>query len=104
MAIINTMHNGKTNINDNNTRKRWLFHNKPTDGYWYCTYCSKPLTTDKDMLAMGVERLTLDHYHTRSRHPELRYDIKNLVPSCFRCNYAKGSIDGDDYVKKIKAV
>ena len=71
------------------TRKEWVKNNPPINGYWYCTYCGKPLK---------YEELTLDHAKSRSRHPELRYDIDNLVPADYLCNSKKGSLDIDEFV------
>jgi 5-methylcytosine-specific restriction endonuclease McrA len=34
---------------------------------------------------------TLDHIKSRSRHPELRLELSNLAPCCWRCNKEKGS-------------
>lgn len=42
---------------------------------------------------MGQEHTTLDHIKSRSRHPELRFDLDNLAPCCWPCNVAKGSKD-----------
>lgn len=71
------------------TRKEWVKNNPPDyRGYWFCFYCTRPLT---------YEELTLDHLHPRSTHPELRYDHNNLVPSCYPCNIAKGSKDIDSF-------
>jgi 5-methylcytosine-specific restriction endonuclease McrA len=53
-----------------------------------CFYCGKFL---------WPAEVTLDHYHSRSRHPELRYELSNLRPCCWNCNGEKGSTDGDDF-------
>jgi len=64
------------------TRKQWFkLHNEP---YYTCNYCHKWLTKNET---------TLDHVKSRSRHPELRFDLDNLVPCCYKCNYEKGSKD-----------
>jgi 5-methylcytosine-specific restriction endonuclease McrA len=51
---------------------------------WHCYLCGRPLT---------IETLTLDHVKSRSRHPELRYELSNLRPACWACNTAKSSRD-----------
>jgi 5-methylcytosine-specific restriction endonuclease McrA len=43
---------------------------------------------------------TLDHVKSRSRHPELRYALTNLRPSCGPCNVMKGSLDLDELANK----
>lgn len=42
---------------------------------------------------MPQEQTTLDHIQSRSRHPELRFDLDNLAPCCWPCNTEKGSKD-----------
>lgn len=74
------------------TRKLWLKLHKANE--YHCHYCGRTLTP---------QELTLDHYKSRSRYPSLRYDLSNLVPCCAPCNEAKGSMDGDEYLKKIQA-
>jgi len=69
------------------TRKEWIAKNLPKYGYWNCTYCGKQL---------DLGSLTLDHKLSRSRHPELRYELSNLTPACWECNSEKGSKDYDE--------
>lgn len=72
-------------------RKEWLrLH--PQE-HFQCTYCPKIVPRNE---------ITLDHYKNRSAHPELRFDLNNLVPACAPCNYEKGSIDGDVFIKRYK--
>lgn len=66
------------------TRKEWISKNLPDSGTWDCTYCGKPL---------HLNELTLDHKKSRSRHPELRFELSNLTPACWDCNTLKGSKD-----------
>ena len=69
------------------TRKAWIaLHPAP----YACYYCRVPLE---------LAELTLDHYKSRSRYPSLRYKLDNLVPCCAPCNEAKGSMDGDEFIK-----
>ena len=42
---------------------------------------------------MPQEYTTLDHIKSRSRYPELRFDLDNLAPCCGPCNTEKGSRD-----------
>jgi 5-methylcytosine-specific restriction endonuclease McrA len=64
-------------------RLEW-FKLNPSDhaGYWYCWLCGK-----------GIKKgeVELDHVLSRSRHPELRFELSNLKPSCHDCNTNKGS-------------
>src|SRR5215469_17939277 len=74
------------------TRQDWIKKNLPDSGTWKCTYCGGELT-------MNI--LTLDHKLSRSRRPDLRYDLDNLVPACWECNTAKGSLSFEEYIEKI---
>jgi len=65
-----------------NTRRLW-FKENPAN-FYVCYYCGK---------VMPQNETTLDHKKSRSRHPELRFELSNLVPSCYWCNYKKGSND-----------
>ena len=50
-----------------------------------CVLCGRTVQTDNDVV------LTVDHIKPRSTHPELSYDIDNLMPLCSDCNEGKGS-------------
>lgn len=81
----------------------WYRENPPDEnGLWYCHYCGEPLTNDRDKLDLGIQRITIDHYKSRSGNPHLRYEPSNFVPSCYTCNSEKGSLDGDTYIKQRK--
>jgi 5-methylcytosine-specific restriction endonuclease McrA len=79
---------GKQAMRWANTRREW-FEQNPQELY-SCFYCGRSLTRSQ---------VTLDHYHSRSRHPELRHELSNLRVACWVCNGEKGSIDGDDFKK-----
>lgn len=74
------------------TRQEWVEKNLPDSGVWKCTYCGDELY---------LNMLTLDHKLSRSRRPDLRYDLDNLVPACWTCNSAKGSMSIDEYKAKL---
>lgn len=74
-------------------RREWIKKNLPDDGYWRCTYCGNLLY---------LNTLTLDHKQSRSRRPDLRYELDNLVPSCWEDNSAKGSMSYEEYLEKIQ--
>ena len=65
------------------TRRKWIYLNP---GPWECYICGQWLVDYS---------LTLDHVKSRSRHPELRFELSNLRPCCWQCNYKKGSKDGN---------
>ena len=71
-------------------RRQWIAQHP---GPWECFYCLVPLTEPE---------LTLDHYLSRARRPDLRYDHDNIVPCCAPCNYRKGSLSGDEYIELLK--
>jgi len=70
------------------TRDKWLEQNKAP--YYFCYYCDKMMTRTE---------LTLDHKKSRSRYPELRFKLSNLVPSCYPCNQEKGSLDSEEFLR-----
>lgn len=71
------------------TRAKWITANPANhQGMYQCHYCHK--------LIPAIE-MTLDHKQSRSRHPELRYELSNLVPCCSQDNEAKGSRSHDEY-------
>lgn len=64
-------------------RREWVKLNLPNhQGYYECYICH---------IWIPANELTVDHIRSRSRNPELRYDIRNLAPACYECNNAKGS-------------
>ena len=80
------------------TRHKWIQANAAPS--WICHLqiaenCPKILI---------LETLTLDHYHTRSSRPDLRYDLDNLRPACFRCNGLRGSRSMQNLVKEYPQV
>ncbi len=70
------------------TRKDWIVKNP---GPWNCYICNKNL---------GINSMELDHIKSRSRYPELRYDLENLAPCCHTCNQEKGSLDLEQFMIK----
>jgi 5-methylcytosine-specific restriction endonuclease McrA len=76
-------------------RAEWLRQNPPDHlGNYQCHYCRKDVPKNE---------ITLDHYHSRSRRPDLRFELSNLVPCCYRCNRDKGSLSGDEYVEILRS-
>ena len=75
---------GKISRQWNSTRQKWIRDNPEP---WACYICFKPL---------DASTLTLDHLMSRSRHPELRFDVTNLAPCCWKCNSLKGSKNFND--------
>lgn len=73
------------------TRAEW-FEAHPAE-YYFCYIDGERLTKNET---------TLDHIQSRSRHPELRYDLNNLAPCCFKHNKEKGSMSLDEYLNKLE--
>lgn len=69
------------------TRNEWIKANATKDGTWECYLKISPLCLG----SLTIDTLTLDHVKSRSRHPELRFDLNNLKPCCSPCNTHKGS-------------
>lgn len=72
------------------TKNEW-FQKNPAAVY-ICNYCGKEMTK---------EETTLDHKLSRSRRPDLRFDLDNLVPCCWNDNYKKGSLSSEEYLEKL---
>lgn len=70
-------------------RRSWISLHPPG---WNCYLCGKKLNKDT---------LTLDHVKSRSRYPELRFELSNLQPACIDCNVDKGSRDIDELQKPV---
>ena len=93
--------NPKKHTSEKSAYISWHLKNPPdAAGYHYCHYCSKPLTNNPEMMAYGVEPMTIDHYLSRGRRPDLSYDPSNFVVVCYQCNSEKGSLSGDEYIEK----
>lgn len=70
------------------TRTKWHRLNKPNhQGYFQCHICRGMV------LATEME---LDHVISRTRAPELRFELSNLKPSHSKCNRDKGSKNIDE--------
>jgi 5-methylcytosine-specific restriction endonuclease McrA len=70
-------------------RKDWFAIN---EGPYFCFIGGEPL---------ALREVQLDHVKSRSRHPELRFDLDNLRPICADHNRAKGSLSLDEYLKRV---
>lgn len=62
------------------TRRKWFKEN--SSEFYTCYLCFRFLLP---------EETTLDHVIPRSARPDLRYELSNLEPCCWECNYKKGS-------------
>lgn len=82
---------GKTSIKWLQTRRQWFREHK-ADSY-NCFYCGRFLLRNE---------VELDHYESRSRRPDLRFELSNLVPACHKHNTDKGSRSGDEYIEILK--
>lgn len=82
------------------TRKEWILQNPPdADDNYFCYLCGVAISKGKP--DTPFMRMTLDHVKSRSRHPELRYELSNLKPCCWFCNRRKGSRDLDEMQKGL---
>lgn len=80
------------------TKHEWKEANPPDfDGYWYCIVGGCALT-DGTSDNLGGTYLTLDHDNSRSRSPEMRYDLTNLNPMCGKHNRRKASRSLQEYL------
>lgn len=83
---------GKQFRNWNRTRAEWYKANPPDfDGYYYCHYCG---------VAMTKSESTLDHKLMRSRYPQFRYVLSNLLICCWACNNKRGSMEYEVFCRK----
>lgn len=73
------------------------FKDHPGDEH-YCYYC----------LYIGIEipldkrQTQVEHYYSKARHPDKRFDKTNLVASCSFHNKLKGSTDGPEFLEILK--
>jgi 5-methylcytosine-specific restriction endonuclease McrA len=80
-------------------RIAWFDTNPPDEyGFYHCYYC----TYFNLGSSLTRKETTLDHYRSRSAHPELRFNEDNIVPCCWWHNSDKGSIDGDKYIEILQ--
>lgn len=67
------------------TRRAWFKANEAD--LYICYLCGKWMLKNET---------TLDHIQSRSRHPELRFELSNLDTLCYPCNQRKGSLSLDE--------
>lgn len=80
-------------------RQEYLDNHPPDDsGFYHCIYC----------VEMGLSsfltrrQVTLDHWHSRTRRPELKFDDSNIVFCCAWHNSDKGSKSGKEYLRILR--
>lgn len=79
------------------TRHEWIQANPPDEkGEWNCYL---PIHHPQCPRKLNIYTLTLDHKKSRSRHPELRFDLSNLGPASAYCNTDKGSKSPEEYTE-----
>lgn len=76
---------------------RQEFFRENPDGPYYCMYCQY---INRE-IALERWEVNIEHYHSKARHPELRFKKENLVISCAFHNQDKGSRDGDEYIQTL---
>jgi hypothetical protein len=68
--------------------KKWVKANPPdTDGKWEC-YLQ---ISEKCCKRVSKRSMTKEHVEAKVRRPDLKYDTRNIRPSCSWCNKRKGS-------------
>lgn len=86
----------KTRAKRQQTATAWFKLNPPdATEHWTCylqisSMCPKRLTRSM---------VYLEHVRPRSRHPELKFNVKNIRPACYWCNELKGSRELEELVK-----
>lgn len=76
------------------TAKEWHEANPPNEyGQWECylkisTFC---------LQWVDEETLNREHVFSKTRRPDLKYDISNIKPACSPCNELKGSRNAKEF-------
>lgn len=89
---------GKISQKLSEQRKAYFEDNPSEFNTYYCYYC---LYLGHE-IPLPKEKLQVEHFHTKARHPELRFERSNLILSCAGHNKDKGHMDGEDYLRKLK--
>jgi hypothetical protein len=76
---------------------RELFFAANPGPIWYCYYC----VYIGQEIPLEKAHICVEHYYSKARHPELRFDVSNLVASCHFHNKEKASLNGPDYLEKL---
>lgn len=85
----------KSYISRKETEAAWLLANPPDiNGEWICYLNISP----RCPMRLTAETLVHEHVKSKIRHPELKYDITNIMAACEFCNAIKGSLDLEDLV------
>jgi len=87
----------KTKTKRQQTRHTWFDENPPNaKGVWIC-YLNIASNCHVQLTASTIR---LEHDKSKARHPELKYDIKNIKPACDPCNKLKGSMSAEEAIEK----
>lgn len=77
-------------------QRKAYFEDNPGNEH-YCYYC----------VYVGIERVLtqqeaqIEHFRSKARHPELRFERSNLIISCAEHNKLKGSKDGPEFLEEL---
>lgn len=75
------------------TRRAWFSSNKHgPDGFWDCYLQIDP----KCVRRVNAQTIDLEHVRSKTRHPKLKYEIKNIKAACQPCNKLKRSWSLED--------
>lgn len=79
-------------------RDEWFELNPPDkEGYWYCYLRISPNCPYR----LDKKTVQQEHVLSKTRRPDLKYDVTNLRPACDPCNKLKGSLNYDDELGKL---
>lgn len=89
----------KTKAKRLSTRKLWFELNRSdSSGFWYCYLNISPQCLKR----LTEATIVLEHEQAKVRRPDLKYDVKNIKPSCSPCNELKGSLSAEEAMLKYK--
>ena len=66
-----------------------LLATKHSRGLIICAICGMPI--------QPYQKLTIDHWHSKSKHPELANNPENLKPAHKICNEIKADLEPEDF-------
>lgn len=86
----------KTKSKRQATALQWDKLNPPDEnGEWTCYLQISPDCPIK----LTKQTLVREHYYSKTRRPDLKYEVSNIRPACDPCNSVKLSRNGDEFNK-----
>lgn len=75
--------------------RQWHDENPPDKyGNWYCYISKHPLCPK----ILTEATLVLEHNLSKTRRPDLIFEVTNIFPACEYDNKAKGSLSAQEYM------